>query len=395
MNKNTKIFLTFIPLVLLGPVAMDIYLPILPKIQSDFEISTIETQWTLSIFVMSFGLFQILVGLVANKYGTHHTLFVSIIVFIFSTMLCTFTQKIGIFLIGRFLQAASSCCCMVLCLATSRNISSRYETSVQVYSVLSGCTGFAPVIAPLIGGLIVEYLGTWQHTFYFQALLATIGMMILIKNKKVIPFDPHTHYRHSITDNRNYASVIKDLHFWNYTIFGAASMSILFTFFSVIQYILLEEFYVDIKYLPFIFSICAIGFVCGNFCNALIAKKINVYSIVLFSYTVILLISFIMIVLKTLVASIQILTLFMLCINFFVALSFGSSMAGAMKNFQNNSAIAASIYGFLQFFAAFFIATALVACDFKSQHCLVLVIFVISAATICISFIIKNKLLNY
>ncbi|MDR0773486.1 MAG: Bcr/CflA family efflux MFS transporter [Wolbachia pipientis] len=390
-NDSKKIFLTLIPIILLGPIAMDIFLPVLPMIKNYFQISVIETQWTLSIFVAGFGVCQILVGFLSDKYGVQNTLLTSVIIFITASIICASSSNLPFFLIGRLMQALSSCCCMVLSFALARNISLRDIESVQAFSILSSCTGLAPIIAPLIGGLIVQYYGSWKYTFYFQALLATIGAGLFVRNMGSISHILKLSNQSCSRNFKSYGLVLKDFSFWHYAFFGSAGMIMLFTFFSVVPYIMLEEFHLSEKRFPTIFSIYSAGFICGNIITTILIKKINLDIILTLSYLAISFLSSIMIIFTNYISSLQIFTIFMFSINFFIGMSFGGSMSGAMKNFERNSATAASVYGAQQFMMAFCVTTLLVTYNFNTQYSLSIIILITSISVQCASFFIKKS----
>ena len=58
-------------LMMLQPLATDLYLPALPGIASHFEVDVATVQWTLSIFVATFGAWQLVAGPLSDRFGRY------------------------------------------------------------------------------------------------------------------------------------------------------------------------------------------------------------------------------------------------------------------------------------------------------------------------------------
>lgn len=56
-------------MVLLSPLAIDIYLPSMPTMATEFAVSASDVQSTLVLFLFAMGLGQVLIGPLADRYG--------------------------------------------------------------------------------------------------------------------------------------------------------------------------------------------------------------------------------------------------------------------------------------------------------------------------------------
>ena len=61
MTASTVVALTA-GLSMLQPLSTDLYLPALPAIASHFDATVAQVQWTLSVFIAVFGLWQVVAG---------------------------------------------------------------------------------------------------------------------------------------------------------------------------------------------------------------------------------------------------------------------------------------------------------------------------------------------
>ncbi|MGS0726019.1 MFS transporter, partial [Shewanella sp. 0m-11] len=58
-----------LPMVILSPLAIDIYLPSMPAMAAEFSVSASEIQSTLVLFLFAMGTGQLLIGPLADRYG--------------------------------------------------------------------------------------------------------------------------------------------------------------------------------------------------------------------------------------------------------------------------------------------------------------------------------------
>ncbi len=70
MTTSTIVALTA-GLSMLQPLSTDLYLPTLPAIASHFDASVATVQWTLSVFIAVFGLWQLVAGPLTDRYGRY------------------------------------------------------------------------------------------------------------------------------------------------------------------------------------------------------------------------------------------------------------------------------------------------------------------------------------
>ena len=56
-------------MVVLSPLAIDIYLPSMPQMAVEFSVSDTQVQSTLVLFILAMGIGQILIGPLADRFG--------------------------------------------------------------------------------------------------------------------------------------------------------------------------------------------------------------------------------------------------------------------------------------------------------------------------------------
>ncbi|MES1170386.1 MAG: MFS transporter, partial [Leifsonia sp.] len=81
-------------LTALGPFTIDTYLPALPTLQADFNVSTAAIQLTLTATTIGFGVGQLLVGPWSDKIGRRLPLILSTIVHILACLGAAAAQNV-------------------------------------------------------------------------------------------------------------------------------------------------------------------------------------------------------------------------------------------------------------------------------------------------------------
>ena len=179
MNYSVrKLVLLLSPLVVGLAFAMDIYVPALPHISMLFDVSASQMQMTLTVFMLTAGLMQLIVGPLSDHYGRKLLCQMMIFVFALGTVLCSFAVSIETLILSRIVQAIGACGMMVVGFAIVRDVFSGVE-SAKVYSFLNGIIAFSPMFAPFIGGYLDVYYG-WPSTFLALLVIAVIAFICFI-----------------------------------------------------------------------------------------------------------------------------------------------------------------------------------------------------------------------
>lgn len=157
----------------IAPLSTDMYLPALPEVQRDLNVSTSLVQLTLTMTTLGMALGQILAGPLSDLLGRRRPLFVGMLVFIAASFGCVLAEDIYIFLFFRFFMGFAGASGIVIARAIARDVCEGAELT-RFFAVLMMVNGFAPIIAPVIGGQILLF-ADWRATF---VLLTVIGVFL-------------------------------------------------------------------------------------------------------------------------------------------------------------------------------------------------------------------------
>jgi DHA1 family bicyclomycin/chloramphenicol resistance-like MFS transporter len=165
-------------MVIFSPLAIDIYLPALPIMASEFSVSLTQMQWSISAFILSMGFGQLISGPLADKYGRKPVAVMGILIYGVSSLLAANADNFEFLLAARLLQGLGACAIVVAAFACVRD---RYDAlrSGMMYSYLNGAICCIPAMAPILGNVLTEHFG-WRSNFDFMALYAGIAGVIIM-----------------------------------------------------------------------------------------------------------------------------------------------------------------------------------------------------------------------
>lgn len=166
------LILLLVLLVLFSPLAIDIYLPAIPQMAEQLGAEVTLMQGTITWFLFSMGLGQLLVGPLADRYGRKPIALGGVLLYGLSALAAGFAASLGELMLARVLQGFGACATSVAAFSVVRD-SYGPKKSGQMISYLNGAICFIPALAPLLGGWLTAKAG-WSANFWFMAGYAVI-----------------------------------------------------------------------------------------------------------------------------------------------------------------------------------------------------------------------------
>jgi MFS transporter, DHA1 family, multidrug resistance protein len=174
-------------LTALGPLSMDMYLPSLPDIARTLQTPTFYVQLTISSYLLGFAIGQLFYGPISDRLGRKPVLLVAVGLYALGTIVCAAAQSVDQLIAARFAQALGGAGAIVLARAMVRDIYSGVRAGREL-SLMGAITGFAPIVAPMIGGVLQTVLG-WRAVF---VLLLTFAAAVGTVAARLLPETLHT-----------------------------------------------------------------------------------------------------------------------------------------------------------------------------------------------------------
>lgn len=153
-----------------APFAIDAYVPGLDQIAHEFDVSASVAQLSLTGFLVTMGLAQLLIGPLSDQRGRRRLLLIGLGGSVIASIVAAMAPSILVLIIARMLQGFFGAAGVVLSKAIIADLG-RGVGVAKAFSTLMAVQSIAPVIAPAIGGFLVPAFG-WRSVFVFLALLA-------------------------------------------------------------------------------------------------------------------------------------------------------------------------------------------------------------------------------
>ncbi len=154
---------------MIGPFAIDAYLPAFGAMASGLGAGPVGLQQSLSVYLAAFAVMNLFHGALADSFGRRPVVLIGLAVFTAASVLCALAPDLPTLLLGRALQGASAGVGMVVTRALIRDLFDAAEAQ-RLMSQVTLFFGVAPAVAPLFGALLLHASG-WRAIFWMLALL--------------------------------------------------------------------------------------------------------------------------------------------------------------------------------------------------------------------------------
>ncbi|NOU52438.1 multidrug effflux MFS transporter [Pseudoalteromonas sp. JBTF-M23] len=177
LTSKTLIFILAL-LVIFCPLGIDLYLPAFQAMQQGLAVSESKIQQTISVYMLTVGLGQLIAGPLADKYGRKPVSSFGITLFMLGAVIASLVDSWTWMMVARALQGFGACATFVAAFAIVRD-SFGHKGSGQMITYLNGIVCFIPALAPLLGAWLTLEFG-WRSNFTFLSGFAVIGLLLLM-----------------------------------------------------------------------------------------------------------------------------------------------------------------------------------------------------------------------
>ena len=163
--------------VALGPLALDAYLPAFPAIAREFAIPHADVGLTLSAYVATLGMAQLVGGPLSDRYGRRNILFIGLAVFALASLMIALADNLSSMIAWRVVQGIGGAFCAVSVPAIVRDQVGGQEAA-RLFGLIGLIMFIAPAAAPSLGALMLA-LGDWHWIYVLLAAYAFFLAVVL------------------------------------------------------------------------------------------------------------------------------------------------------------------------------------------------------------------------
>jgi DHA1 family bicyclomycin/chloramphenicol resistance-like MFS transporter len=255
-----------------GPLSIDMYLPGLPALLTDFNTGASQIQLTLSACLIGLAVGQLVAGPISDTFGRRFPLLIGLVGFAVASVLCAFAPTIGVLIGLRFVQGFAGAAGIVIGRAIVRDMHAG-QAAARYFSMLMLVNGSAPILAPIVGGQILRYT-SWQGVF---AVLALIGCVLFLAAflgiRETLP--PERRQGGGVAGTlRTFRRLATDRSFIGYAAALGLSIAAMFAYISGSPFVLQEIYGVSPQQFSFLFGMNALGIVIAGQINARLIGRV-------------------------------------------------------------------------------------------------------------------------
>ena len=268
----------------LNALAIDVMLPALPHMGEALGVTEENhRQFVVSVYMLGFGIGQLLVGPLSDRFGRRAPLLAGIGIYVVAVLAAALSPTFSTLLALRFVQGLGASATRVVATAVVRDRFSG-RAMAEVMSLVFMVFMVIPVVAPSIGEILL-IVSPWQSIFVFMGLLAAVfGLWSFLRLPETLAPENRRGLSASAILGGFRLVVGNRLAFW-YAMAGTCLFGALFGFISTAQ-----QIYVDIYGLGVWFP-AAFAFVAGlmavsSFLNSRIVRRFGMRRISHFALVV-------------------------------------------------------------------------------------------------------------
>jgi len=191
----------------LAAVSIDMSLPAIPAMVFDLATSMSKGQQIVGLFVAGLAVGQLPAGVLSDRLGRMPVIYVGVGIFTAAGIACALSTSIELMLVARFVQGMAASVGVVVTRAIVRDIASGVEAA-RLLTVMVMIFTAAPMLAPMVGSLLVTTLG-WRVPFIAIALFGAVllyGVNSTLRETHVPVRGEHHVLRQLIISSREFFS---------------------------------------------------------------------------------------------------------------------------------------------------------------------------------------------
>jgi DHA1 family bicyclomycin/chloramphenicol resistance-like MFS transporter len=261
-----------IAMATLNPISINMIVPALTAMADGLDADFATIQLTLSSYLFATAISQLIHGPLSDKFGRRPVLLWGVLIYAVASLICLFAPSAWIVILGRILQGVGAAAGFALCRAIIRDLYERERAASMLGYITMGFST-APMVAPLIGGLLSDYLG-WRLIFLFMAVVGVVMLVVmwlaLPETRKPMPAG-----QERVGFFKGFAVLARIPAFWAYALNTGLMAGIFFAFLGGAPFVATTHFGMSGTAYGVYFAMSPVAFFLGNFLTGRLTMRLG------------------------------------------------------------------------------------------------------------------------
>lgn len=258
-------------LSMIGPFSIDAVFPAFPLVGARFQVDNAALQQIISVYLITYAAMSLFHGAISDAIGRKPVIVAGMLVYALASVGAAMSTSFAMLLACRGLQGMCAGAGLVVGRAVIRD-SLEGAAAQRLMSQVMMIFGVAPVIAPMVGALLLP-LGGWHGIFWWLAgFTALLALALLLLLDETHPAESRTRFapRPLLA---GYVSFGRDRPFWPLLISSSVNFAGLFLYIASAPRIVRELLHLSAQGFPWLFLPVVAGLIGGAWLSGRMAER--------------------------------------------------------------------------------------------------------------------------
>ena len=251
----------------LSVLSLNMFLPSLPQIARDFDVSFATASWSVSGYLALTAVLQLLAGPISDRVGRRPVVLFAFGAFAILSAICAMSQTFAAFLTARMLQGVVISC-STMALASVRDTYDAGDAAAKISWVSMGMA-VGPMIGPALGGLLDAAFG-WRATFWALSAGGAILFLVSLKDWGETNDNRTASFG---TQFKAYPALLGSGLFWSFSGVAVCGIGCFYIFISGAPLVADKVLNISTAELGLAIGVITLGYFFGNGVSGRIAKR--------------------------------------------------------------------------------------------------------------------------
>ncbi|WP_216898342.1 multidrug effflux MFS transporter [Nocardia alni] len=352
MRKSADPGVAGLLLVVLGllsavaPFATDMYLPSFTGMAANLHTGASSVQLTLTTFLVGLAAGQLVIGPLSDRFGRRRPLLLATAIATVATVAIAIAPTIWVLIVLRFVQGFAGAAGIVIARAVAADRVGGVAAA-RIFTLFASITGIAPVIAPLLGGVLAKV--GWRAEFW---VLSGIFLVMFLGSLAIVPESLPPERRHGgglAATGRTLWGLLRDRGYVGYILAFAFGFAALMSYISASPFVLQDVLGLTTTEYTVDFAVNAFGMVTLGLIVSRLVKRVRPQTILTIGQAVVLIFGAILLSLLAAHAPVWAVLPVLFVMVSSVTMIMGTASALAVGRARQSAGSASALLGALQF----------------------------------------------